>query len=80
MIQTNINLHNTTSSSISIDGSVVGTGDNGAFALSNFQLGSQLSGSVVFDGYIQEVILYPSDNSSNQVGIETNVNTEYTIY
>ena len=74
------NLHNTTSSSISIDGSVVGTGNNGTQILENFQLGSQLSGSVVFDGYIQEVILYPSDNSSNQVGIETNINTEYTIY
>ena len=74
------NLHNTTSSSISIDGSVVGTGDNGNFLLDNFQLGSQRSALSFLDGYIQEVILYPSDNSSNQVGIETNINTEYTIY
>ena len=29
---------------------------------------------------IQEVIIYPTDQSSNRTGIETNINTEYIIY
>jgi len=28
----------------------------------------------------QELIIYPSDQSANRTGIETNINTEYTIY
>jgi len=32
------------------------------------------------DGNIQEVIIYPSDQSSNRVGIETNINDYYNIY
>jgi len=28
----------------------------------------------------QELIIYPSDQSTNRTGIETNINTEYTIY
>ena len=31
-------------------------------------------------GLWQELILYPSDQSANRTGIETNINTEYTIY
>jgi hypothetical protein len=29
---------------------------------------------------ISEIIIYPSDQSANRTGIETNINTEYTIY
>ena len=29
---------------------------------------------------INEVIIYPTDQSANRAGIETNINTEYTIY
>jgi hypothetical protein len=32
------------------------------------------------DGTIQEIIIYPSDQTSNKTGIETNINNEYTIY
>lgn len=32
------------------------------------------------NGYIQELIIYPTDESSNRVGIETNINTYYTIF
>lgn len=31
-------------------------------------------------GKMQELILYPSDQSTNRTGIETNINNEYTIY
>ena len=32
------------------------------------------------DGNLQEIIVYASDQSSNRTGIETNINTFYTIY
>ncbi len=32
------------------------------------------------DFIIQEIIIYPTDQSANRLGIETNINTEYTIY
>jgi len=28
----------------------------------------------------QEVIIYPSDQSANRIGIETNINDHYGIY
>jgi hypothetical protein len=31
-------------------------------------------------GYMQEVIIYPSDQTSNLTGIETNINTYFSIY
>ena len=33
-----------------------------------------------WQGKMQEIIIYPSDQSANRTGIETNINTEYTIY
>jgi hypothetical protein len=33
-----------------------------------------------FDGLIQELVFYPSDQSSNRTGIETNINDFYSIY
>ena len=33
-----------------------------------------------FSGFISEFIIYPSDQSANRASIETNINTEYTIY
>ena len=32
------------------------------------------------DGKMQEVIIYDSDQSSNRTGIESNINTYYSIY
>jgi hypothetical protein len=34
----------------------------------------------VFTGYISEVVHWPSDQSANRTGIETNINDYYTIY
>ena len=36
--------------------------------------------STYFMGSIQELIVYPSDESSNRTGIETNINEHYGIY
>ena len=33
-----------------------------------------------FEGNMQEIIIYDSNQSANKTGIETNINTEYTIY
>ena len=36
--------------------------------------------ALYFDGKIQELILWPSDQSANRAGIESNINDFYTIY
>ena len=33
-----------------------------------------------FDGYYSEIILYSTDQTTNRVGIESNINTYYSIY
>jgi len=39
-----------------------------------------LNGFGHFDGFIQEIIVYASDQSANRTGIESNINTHYSIY
>ena len=38
------------------------------------------SSAFIYDGNIQEIIFYNSDQSSNRTGIETNINDHYSIY
>ena len=38
------------------------------------------NGSLFSDGFCQEVIIYSIDNSANLSGINTNINSFYTIY
>jgi hypothetical protein len=49
-------------------------GDTGA------SIGQISWASFPFGGSVQELILYPSDQSANRVGIETNINDHYSIY
>ena len=44
----------------------------------NSVLGS--SGARFYDGSMQEVIIYNSDQSSNRVALETNINSHYSIF
>jgi hypothetical protein len=37
-------------------------------------------GGYTLQGNVQEIIIYPSNQSSNRTGIETNINTHYNIY
>lgn len=74
------NLHNTANSSMAQDGVITANGNNGSNSLTGFQIASQQNGQTLLNGYIQEIILYPSDQSANRTGIETNINNEYTIY
>ena len=43
-------------------------------------IGAKGDGNNPFDGAIQEVIFYDSDESSNRTAIETNINEYYTIF
>jgi hypothetical protein len=54
------------------------TNANASFDLS---IGSvSPSGNGIFNGGISEIILYPSDQTTNKTGISTNINTYYGIY
>jgi hypothetical protein len=39
-----------------------------------------LNNAFYMDGFIQEVVVYDSDQSTNRTGIETNINDYYNIY
>jgi hypothetical protein len=39
-----------------------------------------VNGANFLDGFIQEIIIYDSDQSANRTGIESNINTHYSIY
>lgn len=47
---------------------------------SNFGLGAAGNGGQPLDGRIQELIIYPNDQSANRTGIESNINAHYGIY
>jgi hypothetical protein len=54
-----------------------GTGN----ASNNMRMGMISNGNTfTMLGYMSEVIIYPSDQSSNRTGIETNINSYYGIY
>jgi hypothetical protein len=44
----------------------------------NFEL-SGYTGRLL-DGYVSELVVYNSDQSANRTGIESNINTHYSIY
>jgi hypothetical protein len=70
---TTINIfQNTTSYSILI-------GSNNNFTIKEIARRADL-GSYLWFGNIQEIVLYPSDQSTNRTGIETNINDFYSIY
>jgi hypothetical protein len=43
-------------------------------------IGSYNNGTILYDGYIQEHIIYDSDQSANRKTIEANINKYYDIY
>jgi hypothetical protein len=46
----------------------------------DFYIGSDIIGANYIDGKIQEIVIYSSNQSSNRTGIETNINSFYSIY
>jgi hypothetical protein len=82
---TNQNLHyalyDGISSEIGLNNNTEILGNAGTNDPTSVTIGSRLAGTGQFwDGNIQELILYPSDQSSNRTGIETNINDFYSIY
>jgi hypothetical protein len=56
------------------------TSNTGPLVIGTRFLSGAPSNSYIFPGYIQEIISYNTDQSSNRTGIETNINSYYTIY
>jgi len=73
---------NGSSSEIKIDNNSLVTGNLGTGIANGVNIG--ISGndnsSAAFDGTMQELVFYNSDQSSNRSGIETNINDFYSIY
>ena len=71
---------NAASSFVSVNGSLTsGTGSRDDLIVDAIG-GKGLFSIPQMDGNIQEIIVYPSDQSANRVGIETNINDHYGIY
>jgi len=45
-----------------------------------YSLGQYSSNTYDMNGLVQEFIIYPTEETVNRVGIETNINDNYTIY
>ena len=84
-LENNLNLITSYRSGNIINGQTNGTELNSVAAENNYgndrlSIGIQFSNNTAIDGCISEIIIYPTDQSSNITGIETNINNEYTIY
>ncbi|MDB4062259.1 hypothetical protein N9515_10050 [Vicingaceae bacterium] len=67
-------------SSETFNNTVEGTSSNLVRAnFSSLSIGSR-GGSFPMDGNIQEMVMYPSDQSTNRENIETNINDYYNVY
>jgi hypothetical protein len=92
LVQTNVavnnnqNLHtavfNNSSSEYFLRGQSISTGNFGGRTLAGYSLGANAGSANFFKGTAQEFIIYDSDQDSagNRTGIETNINTFYSIY
>jgi hypothetical protein len=75
-----------TSSTVSQNGVISSTGNAGTNNQTDLGIGSNGnggtvgSGSAKFDGSIEEVIVYDSDQSANRFKIESNINNYYGLY
>jgi hypothetical protein len=65
-----------TSSKLAVNGTIEATGNAGTLDLTRFGIGATFG----YLGYIQEIIFYPSDQSSNRTAIETDINIFYSIF
>ena len=50
-----------------------------SYTNSRFDIGTFLNNRYL-NGYIQELVIYPSNQTTNRTGIESNINTYYSIY
>ena len=74
-------LFNGANSECHLNSSSIITGNAGAQNFGgSLELGTQQSGSLSWLGTQQEFIMYGTDQSSNRSGIESNINSFYSIY
>jgi hypothetical protein len=71
-------LGNGSNSEISIDGGTTTTGNSGSAGASELSIGGR--SSYYFNGALQEIIYFDSDQSDNRQDIEWNINNHYNIY
>ncbi len=74
-------IYNNLSSKVSINNGAYTTGGTGALqGISGITLGAAYDLTQGATAYYQEHVIYPSDQSSNVINIDTNINTYYSIY
>jgi len=75
-------IFNGASSNLSINGINLGNRNVGTDGLDKVTIGGSGSTntSQMYEGLAQEIIVYPSDQSSNRTAIETDINNHYSIY
>ena len=67
--------------SLFVNNTSVVSGNAGTNGIDKIVIASNYPKTGAFlDGKIQELILYPSDQSANRAGIESNINSNYNIY
>jgi hypothetical protein len=52
----------------------------GSYTNNLFEIGANRGFTRFLNGFIQEIILYPTDQSTNRTAIETNINSHYNVY
>lgn len=68
------------SSKVYANSNIIGNGNPGSNSISNLYIGSGNFIGNYSNMDFQELIFYPSDQSSNRTGINTNINDFYSIY
>ena len=73
-------LSNSTSSYISVNGNIEVTGNSGTSGINALTLARRFSNAEYADVKYQELVLYPSNQTTNKSLIETNINSYFNIY
>ena len=75
-------LYNSTNSFIARQGTITATGDAGSGGLTQMTIGNNSGGNQLsyLTGPMQELIVYPSNQSANRIAIESSINAHYSIY
>lgn len=74
-------IFNTTASFFYFNSSAIISNQNaGSQSMLGISIGSYSPGEQNWDGYFAENIIYNSNQGANRIGIETNINTFYSIY
>lgn len=73
--------NNAGNESLAINGATATTGAGGSNTRNGLYIGNVASGGTnSWNGYVQELVIYETDESANKAGIETNINDYYSIY